>query len=347
MWLDVKAFTLYITASNVDPETDPEVDLEIDPEIDLEIDPEIDLELDPVIDPEIDPEIDSEIEPEIESERDPKRDPKTSERNDNDVESVKSTHESNDPDLPQEVLLALGDPNTAQQGYGDKLHPDILKRIENIIISGMNKEIKEALLKKYLIPENCTLLDAPKINLELLGILKQSGKARDNLLQERQQELGVATGTVCKAIHLLLKEDFNKLDIIKMLTDSSRLLSNLHFQYTEIRRKLISPFIDKDLSRNLKENQRAEFLYTKLDDTVKSLTTMKRASNIMKPKVIPATKNSQAPRRTGQSYQGKNVQRGGHRSYRQQQPRPQFKQGRPQDRRQYPSSFGRGRAKYP
>lgn len=105
-----------------------------------------------------------------------------------------------------------------------------------------------------LVPVNCKLLDAPKLNIELQGVLNNPSKTRDNLLQERQQVMGLAISGLCQVIHNLSKKDFDKLNILKNLSDVSRVLSNLHHQYTETRGKLINPYLDKNLAESLQQN---------------------------------------------------------------------------------------------
>ncbi|XP_063386167.1 uncharacterized protein LOC134672196 [Cydia fagiglandana] len=198
-------------------------------------------------------------------------------------------------DLPQDILAALGEGGQDDDAnYGAEIKSEIVKIIDTILTDGMNKEMHES-LSKTKIPRNVKLLDAPKLNTEFAGFLNNSMTNRDNLLKDRQQDLGRAIALVTQTINDLTKKDFDKLQAIKSLSDSIRLLSNLHFNYTQIRRKLIAPFMDKSLTQNLNENKRSEFLYSKLEESVKTSSAMKRTINILKPKNTP--KNYQNPRR--------------------------------------------------
>ncbi|KAI8426711.1 hypothetical protein MSG28_014417 [Choristoneura fumiferana] len=151
--------------------------------------------------------------------------------------------------------MALGDENAQEKGYGEDIHSDITKRMDGILMKGLPKEQKEIITKNLLIPANMMLLEAPKLNNELNAILSSSTKTRDKLLEGRQQDLGLAGASVLYAIHKLSRGE-DKIDIIKSLGDASRLLCNLHYEYTNMRKKLISPHLDKSLSLNLKENTR-------------------------------------------------------------------------------------------
>ncbi|KAI8432187.1 hypothetical protein MSG28_004646 [Choristoneura fumiferana] len=99
------------------------------------------------------------------------------------------------------------------------------------------------------------LLEAPSSIMSSMRFLSSSTKTRDKLLEGRQQDLGLAGASVLYAIHKLSRGE-DKIDIIKSLGDASRLLCNLHYEYTNMRKKLISPHLDKSLSLNLKENTR-------------------------------------------------------------------------------------------
>lgn len=204
-------------------------------------------------------------------------------------------------DLDNDILSALGETTSGEKPYGEKIHDQIFGTIKNILVEGLPKQNKDKLLESFLIPSNCKLLDAPKLNTELLGVLNDQAKTRDKLLQERQQEMGLAIGNICHVLDKLSKKEMDKITIIKNLSEVARVLSIQHFQYTEIRRKLITPFLDKNLSESLKENKRDLHLYTNLDDSVKSFSAIKRTSNVLKPKTQPKSsqpKNLQAfPRR--------------------------------------------------
>ncbi|KAI8423658.1 hypothetical protein MSG28_012710 [Choristoneura fumiferana] len=257
--------------------------------------------------------------------------------------------ENDSEGLDPEMLLALGEPTSGERLYGEKVNEQIYMTIKNILIEGLPKQNKEKIMESLLVPSNCKLLDAPKLNLQLLGLLNNPSKTRDKLLQERQQEMGLALANICQVIQQLSRKDFDKMNIVKKLSDTSRVLSNLHFQYTEIRRRLISPYLDKNLTESLKENKRDEYLYANLDDSLKSFSAIKRASSVLKPKgnmqaKTLQSKNFQAPPRRpipNQAHPPRGSFRGG--TQHRYQPRHPYK---PQENRHAGPSL-RGRANQP
>ncbi|XP_063374263.1 uncharacterized protein LOC134661940 [Cydia amplana] len=201
-------------------------------------------------------------------------------------------------ELPQDILAALGEGGQDDDtNYGAEIKSEIGKIINTILTDGTNEEMQES-LSKTKIPRNIKLLDAPKLNTEFAGLLNNSMTNRDNILKDRQQDLGRAIALVTQTVNDLTKKDFDKLQAIKSLSDGIRLLSNLHYNYTQIRRKLIASFMDKSLTQNLSENKRSEFLYSKLEESVKTSSAMKRTINILKPKNTPKKlSESQAAKR--------------------------------------------------
>jgi hypothetical protein len=68
--------------------------------------------------------------------------------------------------LDDEILSLLGDAPKSDQQFGPPIHKDIASRWQEILSKGLEKEMKEKLLKGYMIPKNCDLLFAPKLNPE-------------------------------------------------------------------------------------------------------------------------------------------------------------------------------------
>ncbi|XP_061717564.1 myelin transcription factor 1-like protein [Cydia pomonella] len=193
-------------------------------------------------------------------------------------------------DLPQDILAALGEGGQDDNAnYGAEIKPEIVKIINTILTDGMNKEMHES-LSKTKIPRNIKLLVPPRLNTEFAGLLNNSMTNRDNLLKDRQQDLGRAIALITETINDLTKKDFDKLQAIKSLSDSIRLLSNLHYNYTQIRRKMIAPFMDKSLTQNLSENKRSEFLYSKLEESVKTSSSLQNFTHNQHSKTQKHTK---------------------------------------------------------
>lgn len=203
-------------------------------------------------------------------------------------------------ELDDTIITALGNPSSSEKTYADDIHPEIIKRIENILASGVDKETRDKLCKKYLIPKNCMLLDAPKLNTELESLLSDPIKERDKRVEDRQQQLGIALSAVLSVLDNLIRNNEN-INNIGTLTDVSRLLSDLHYNDTCTRRKLVAVNLDKNLIKSLDAAKRDSFLFgEKFNENVKSANAIKKAaptilkkSNFIRKIVQPKLLNNQ------------------------------------------------------
>lgn len=211
-------------------------------------------------------------------------------------ENIFITDENITPTLDESILAALGNTFNTDKVYGEDIHPEIMKRFENILTCGLKKEI----IKKYLIPANGKLLDAPKLNVELKGLLTDPVKARDKKVEERQQQLGTAFATISYIMDTLVKGNFNKINTITTLTDVTRLLSDLHWEDTVTRRKLIAANLDKNIVKSVESSIRYSFLFgEKFNENVKSANAIKKsAASILK----PSNANTQKPNNKNRSH---------------------------------------------
>ncbi|CAG5031325.1 unnamed protein product [Parnassius apollo] len=94
--------------------------------------------------------------------------------------------------LEEDIIKAMGPRINTKFSYGQPIHPEIYKRVEGILMEGLNKKNIETYIKEHLIPENAILLEAPLLNPEL-HMVADSVKTRDKKIENRQNLLGLAT----------------------------------------------------------------------------------------------------------------------------------------------------------
>ncbi|KAL4718384.1 hypothetical protein ACJJTC_004670 [Scirpophaga incertulas] len=70
-------------------------------------------------------------------------------------------------ELDSELLFALGESTSESPEYGDSIHETLTKLWLPLLKKGMQPESKSKILKEYLVPDNCRLLQAPKLNAEI------------------------------------------------------------------------------------------------------------------------------------------------------------------------------------
>ncbi|RVE43826.1 hypothetical protein evm_011537 [Chilo suppressalis] len=111
-------------------------------------------------------------------------------------------------ELDNSILSALGEAPTNKTLYGNNIHEEIYNAFKNILTEGLSKERKVEILVTLQIPGNCKLLDAPKLNMEIVGVLNNPSKTRDKLLEERQKEMGLAVAGISQVLNAISKKGF-------------------------------------------------------------------------------------------------------------------------------------------
>lgn len=180
-------------------------------------------------------------------------------------------------ELDSEILTALGASTSEGPEYGEKIHENLAQLWLPLLKKGLPKEEKEKLLKDHLVPQNCNLLQAPKLNPEISAAVAESTRNRDKKLVSSQQQLGAGITGINRAMDLLLNKEFDKMKVIKHLSDACRILSDLHHRDSQTRIKLITPSLDKSFLNIIQDTCRDETLFgTKLPEKIKASKTIEK-----------------------------------------------------------------------
>lgn len=173
-------------------------------------------------------------------------------------------------ELDPEIRLALGDPIEDTPKYGPNIHNDLSQRWLPILKKGLDKEIKEKLLKEQQIPENCKLLKSPSLNPEIAAAVAEVVRARDKKMEVKQNQLGLGITAISRAMEAIIN-DGKKVDIIKLLSEGCRILTDIHYTETQIRTKCITPCLDKSILNIIQKEERDEFIFgKKLSEKIKA-----------------------------------------------------------------------------
>ena len=107
--------------------------------------------------------------------------------------------------MDEGVLKLIGDRVCEVRTLGPAIHADFVVRWEDIIKQGLPTDSKKELIKKYPPPENCTLIDPPKLNQEIKiaskdkeGVIK-----RDSRIVVKQEKITACLAAVGKTLSLL------------------------------------------------------------------------------------------------------------------------------------------------
>ncbi|XP_069355792.1 uncharacterized protein [Maniola hyperantus] len=212
------------------------------------------------------------------------------------------------PELDPDILSALGETTKEVPKFGPKIHDKLSCLWLPILKKGLNKDVKEKLVKEYLIPENCSLLQAPKLNPEISAAVVEGARTRDKRVETVQQQLGQGIAALNKGLELLLDDGKNRIQAIKFLSDSCRILCDLHYVETESRKKIITPGLDKAFLNIIQDVDRDDLLFgNKLSEKIKATKVIeKQGLQIKKPPPTPKTSTSTSTNQasTSRSRQG-------------------------------------------
>lgn len=199
------------------------------------------------------------------------------------------------PPLDPEILSALGEATDSGPTWGQEIHNNLTQLWLPLLKTGMDKELREKVLKQYLIPSNCTLLQAPKLNIEISAAVIEMVRLRDKKVEAMQQQLGAGITAISRAMSTLLTSD-NKIDAIKMVSDGCRILCDLHHHETQARIKMITPGLAKPFLNLIQESERDETLFgVSLPEKIKASKTIEKQGLQIKKTAPPSRSNPVAP----------------------------------------------------
>ncbi|KAI5639628.1 hypothetical protein NE865_07875 [Phthorimaea operculella] len=219
-----------------------------------------------------------------------------------DAKEKDATVSADQPDiqLDPDLLSALGESTSDAPAFGDKIIDNLAQLWTPLLIKGMPKENKESILKDkaYLIPDNCKLLQAPKLNAEIAAAVPDMVRNRDKNLVVSQQQLGTGITAINRAMDILLQGD-DKIQAVKHLSNACRILTDLHAASTQSRIKLISPSLDKTFLQIIQDSERDDTLFgNKLSEKIKAAKAIEKQGLQIK-KAPPNTKSSAPSQSTG------------------------------------------------
>lgn len=205
----------------------------------------------------------------------------------------------NDNELEQEILDVLGADPSAATTDKCQLHTALASRWTHVLTNGLEATTRNDLLAKYKIPINCARLEAPALNPEIKPALSELSLKKDKYQTLAQTQLGVGLVPLAQAINALLasNEPPHFDNILSLLADTGRLLTDLFFTMSKHRRYNISQNLNKSLKDVLQEDTPGEFLFGQaLADRIKTAKSLQKSSLDLKAAKAP---RSQPEKRGG------------------------------------------------
>lgn len=174
----------------------------------------------------------------------------------------------------------LGDPEN-DNPKGIPINKEIVSRWSKYLTEGLNSETKQELKKKWAIPEDFAILNAPKINPEIQVLLNGTESTKDSIFCHIQNEMGLGLAAMGTALNKMLDNDFSNIkdDILPGLIDSAKLIAQAHFLLTQHRKHQIYPMLNTAMQKVARECSSDSVLFGKeFAEKCKSATVIKKSS---------------------------------------------------------------------
>ena len=151
------------------------------------------------------------------------------------------------------------DPHKAKREVN--LHPTLVTRWKDWIVTGLSKSVVKELTDKYPRTGNCNF-EAPALNPEVMHSLKEIALKRDKHFVHSQNLAGTALSAIGMAITSLLREDsIDKLKLLEQLSDTAKLLIQVHHKESCARIAYILPGMSKQIKAVLEETKPDSLLF--------------------------------------------------------------------------------------
>ncbi|XP_050296319.1 uncharacterized protein LOC126736134 [Anthonomus grandis grandis] len=232
-----------------------------------------------------------------------------------DLEDSLSIH--NEIEIPEEFIDILGTNPDKPTNVGFKLYGELIPRWRNILQNGIPKDESVALLQKYEIPLNLQDLLPPKLNPEIIAIIRKNNlvKTRDFSQSEVQNQLGKGISVLGKALTTLLNDSEHDLknlkkDLFKDLCDAGKIFTNLFHRISTSRKNGILPLLNDSIKDAADKSNPTEFLFG--NDLTEKVKTIKNLESICKDLKNPASTTYQPKpqkREGGSTYKGPGAKR--------------------------------------
>ncbi|XP_063635037.1 uncharacterized protein LOC134805721 [Cydia splendana] len=201
-----------------------------------------------------------------------------------------------EPELDPNILSILGDDPQNENTFGEKLHKDVSTRWQHLLINGLQKEVKSEIIKLYPVPENCSSLKAPKLNLEIKAALTEMNLKKDNFSENKQNQLSSGIAALGKALTVAFSSNPSSQDLIKYLSDAGRLLCDYHYRESQSRRYSIINTLNKQTRDTIRDTKLDEYLFgSDLADHLKSSKAIEKSGLELKPVYTPRVQSKVDP----------------------------------------------------
>lgn len=210
-----------------------------------------------------------------------------------------------DNPLDPEIAELLGKRLDPDVPLGPAINENIVIRWNEIISKGLPKEEQKEIIKKYATPENCKLVNAPRLNPEIKASMPEGAISRDVRLVAKQTKLSICLSALGQALDSLvnLKKDEPlqpdvKKSCLGIISDTCRLLLEVQREESLTRRALALPNMNATIKAALHEVKFGELLFDKdIETIIKTSKLLEKTSKDLKDSSKPKSEPSKNEKR--------------------------------------------------
>ncbi|KAJ8972703.1 hypothetical protein NQ314_000070 [Rhamnusium bicolor] len=107
--------------------------------------------------------------------------------------------------LPKNTLLYWGADPTAHANPPEDIHGELVVRWSTYLKKGLTKEQRADIMDKYPVPENCSSLKPPALNMEVNACLNEKTIRQDKFLISLQEQIGCSLSALARPMNKLIE----------------------------------------------------------------------------------------------------------------------------------------------
>lgn len=192
-----------------------------------------------------------------------------------------TSNEHQNVDIPEDILIALGDKPKNGDQSGLVIHKEIAERWEIYLKKGLTVEQKQKLIDTHLPPLNCPLLKPPTLNAEIEAALKSPLVKQDKFLGQIQKLLAAGLSALSMPVNEIAVETNKKFDVktefLPPLIDAVKAIASVYQSISMHRRYLIMPSLNESYRKIVQDSPIDEHLFgANLQENLKISKAVKR-----------------------------------------------------------------------
>lgn len=168
----------------------------------------------------------------------------------------------------------MGTEGEEKTELGEPIRQELADRWTKILTTGLGKDARDALIKKYPTPKNFPGAVAPILNPEVAASFSDTSLKRDKRIVFRQNMTGKVMTSLGRALTNIFKGDINTKSLIEQINDAAKMLAEIYHQDSSSRKFFTLPSTTKTIQEALKNTIPDEYLFGK--DCMEKINTAQK-----------------------------------------------------------------------